>query len=121
MGNGCTKLSSVYVKKNNDLNKNMAIENLDHLNNNLNDVTDNLIDVTNKLNKLETTVIYLKDKLDKEFPKKETIPVCESFDVYKVNNKKVTIPSYYSAEKKLEIINEYKLKFHYNYQYNFQH
>ena len=112
MGNGCTKLSSVYVKKNNDLNKNIAIENLDHLNNNLNDVTDNLIDVTNKLNKLETTVIYLKDKLDKEFPKKENIQVSESFDIYKVNNKKVTIPSYYSAEKKLEIINEYKLKFH---------
>ena len=107
MGNKCRKLNSVDIKINDNLEKNIN-EKINNLYKNINNLNENVNNILDKLNKLEKLINYIKDRLDKEFPKKEIIPIAESFDVFKINGEKITIPSYYSPEEKMKIINEHK-------------
>ena len=109
MGNKCRRLNSVDIKNDNTLENNIN-DKINNLNKNMDNLNKNLNNVIEKLNKLEKINSYIKDRLDEEFPKKEIIPIAESFDVFKINDEKITIPSYYSPEEKMKIINEHKNK-----------
>ena len=97
MGNGCTNAKIIEPKPNE------VVTSINHeeFTEKISSLEQNELKMLDKLSKIE-------NKLYKEFPEKEKIPISTCYEIYYINGKKIEIPFGLYPLDKMEMLEWYK-------------